>query len=459
LFKISTTLYFPALRCVAYTPFYFNSNMAAIEVPAGEVDALWKSAGSDLKFLFDRENVEKDVQSKFYYIGVLTVNHFAAFADDKTELKKVLKDNFNLDPSANIVTRVNVGKIVVAWSSARARATKLADAEGEAEARNIPKDVTTAAYHAMRATFEDRYWDLSDRELPGRSYVEKKLDEIEKGELRAEFLSEVISREEDEPDSMRTVWGVGGELKAMKVTAKVPLPSDTEMLRHRIILLGTAWMFTSSHQTSRGSLAGITPQLFQQYLQYLLGEFVLGMINKGPAGNIIHSPAWHLLISYEYAVRAKAIQLMRRGASFRDALKQGWECPMTRERHFSTPLAMDTVSRRPEPLVQHRPQPPQPPSAKRAKTLALTNGDGKGKGSGKKGSKNGNGEGKGSKNSAKLSGYKGARKDRESGKPLCFAFNMNEACPTDPCLYMHACGGCFKHNVAMINCPKCKTGH
>jgi hypothetical protein len=327
----------------------------------------------------------------------------------------------------------------------------LADAEGEAEARNVPKDVTTAAYHAMRATFEDRYWELSERELPGRSYVEKKLDEIEKGEMRAEFLSEVISREEDEPDSMRTVWGVGGELKAMKVNAKVPLPSDTEMLRHRIILLGTAWMFTSSHQTSRSSLAGITPQLFQQYLQYLLGEFVLGMINKGPAGNIIHSPAWHLLISYEYAVRAKAIQLMRHGAAFRDALKQGWECPMTRERHFSTPLAMDTVSRRPAPLAQPRPQPPQPPSAKRPK-----NGDGKGKGKD-------NGKDKGSSKKmdkrAKQSSYKGAKTDKESGKPLCFSFNLGEACPTEPCLYMHACGGCFKNGVAMINCPKCKNGH
>jgi hypothetical protein len=54
----------------------------AIQVPAEAVDALWKSAGSDLKFLFDRENVAKEVQSKFFYIGVLTVNHFAAFPDD-----------------------------------------------------------------------------------------------------------------------------------------------------------------------------------------------------------------------------------------------------------------------------------------------------------------------------------------------------------------------------------------
>ena len=42
--------------------------------------------------------------------------------------------------------------------------------------------------------------DLEDKHIPAKEYIEKKLHELETGEFRAEPLTEVISRDEVDPD-------------------------------------------------------------------------------------------------------------------------------------------------------------------------------------------------------------------------------------------------------------------
>ena len=63
--------------------------------PEQVADAM-REASADLKFLFDREKVEKEIQAAFYHAGITTVPQFAAFVADAEELRKSLKDDFNL---------------------------------------------------------------------------------------------------------------------------------------------------------------------------------------------------------------------------------------------------------------------------------------------------------------------------------------------------------------------------
>jgi hypothetical protein len=56
-----------------------------------------------------------------------------------------------------------------------------------------------------------------------------------------------------------------------------------------------------------------------------------------------------------------------------------------------------------------------------------------------------------------LTRYNGAVKNPD-GKPMCFAFNTG-GCTNSGCKFQHACGGCFKQNVSMKDCPTCKGGH
>ena len=135
--------------------------------------------------------------------------------------------------------------MVVAWISAKARATKQAELDGECEARKVPKDIGTSDISAMRKAFEKAWWVLEDPQVPAKTYLEKKLDEVEKEELRAELLTEVLTVPEDDPDTLKTIWTTNNELKAVKVGAKVSLPKDPEEFRRRITVLGTVWMFVS----------------------------------------------------------------------------------------------------------------------------------------------------------------------------------------------------------------------
>jgi hypothetical protein len=415
----------------------------AIVIDQNQEAAAWEAAGADLIFLLNREGVDKTIQGKLYSVGVTSIKGFAAFAEDKVDLRKIMKENFELDASTDILSRVKISKVLVAFDSAKARSAKLAEADGDAEARHMPKEITSSDGHAMRAAYETKYGELNDRELPGRSYLERKLDEIEKSEFRAELLTEVVSREEDDPDSLKTSWANNGELKITKMSAKVSLPTDTEGLRKRLALLGTAWLFVASHQANRGYLRGLTPALFQEYTSYLLGDYALGMVARNSSGAAVSSPSWSLLLSYEHAIRVKAMQLVRKGSTFSAALKSAWEDPLTKERHFTTPLALEAVRYVPSSTPSNW---DDQPSSKKQR-LALTNGtkgvDPSTKGKGKKKGKTGKGKGKGKKIKSQM----------PDGSYVCFNFNKEVGCQRTECTFKHVCGKCFAEGVSMLACP------
>ena len=239
----------PELSTLNILSLYLFFFAMAVVIDVAQKAAAFLAANSDLKFLLDREGVDEDFQAKLYHVGVVNVKQFAAFAEDRADLRKITKDNFEIDMDVDMASRVKVSKIVVAWDVAKARSAKQAEIEGESQCRRVPKDIGASDFQAMRESFETRWWELEDKRVPGKSYMEKKLDEVEKNELKAELLSEVVSQDEDDPDSLKIVWSVGGELKAVKVGAKVSLPGNPEELRSRITLLGAAWIFMSSQQT------------------------------------------------------------------------------------------------------------------------------------------------------------------------------------------------------------------
>ena len=320
-----------------------------------------------------------------------------------------------------MASRIKASKVITAWIAAKTRSTKQAELDGECEARKIPKDIGTSDVAAMRKAFEKAWWELEDGFCPAKGYLEKKLDEVEKNDLRAELLSEVLAVPEDDPDTLRTFWTSSNELRAVRVGSKVSLPRDTEEFRMRITLLGTAWLFISYQQTHKPYFVGLTPQVFTEYLSYLLGEFVLGLCAKDAGGRSFALPPWPLIIAYEHAIRSKAMTLIRKGSSFKGALKLAWEDPVVKERHFTTPLCLETAGRkRPAdtPASEYRPEP-----TKHSK--------GGGKGAGKQ--KRSKGAGKSKGGSGKASGC--ARVTPE-GKPICYNFNSGAGCKTK-CRFTH----------------------
>ena len=237
----------------------YPSAMALIAVSASEKVEALKNASSDLQFMFDKKGVDEDTRIRFYHIGVTSVELLSVVAKDQGDLEALLETNFGLDPK-DLPSRIKASKVVTAWMAAKTRSAKQAELDGECEARKIPKDIGTSDIAAMRKAFETAWWELEDSLTPSKSYLEKKLDEVEKDDLRAELLSEVLAVPEDDPDTLKTIWTSSHELRAVRVGSKVSLPRDTEEFRKRITLLGTAWLFVSYQQTHKRYLSGLTPR-------------------------------------------------------------------------------------------------------------------------------------------------------------------------------------------------------
>ena len=157
--------------------------------------------------------------------------------------------------------------------------------------------------------------------------------------------------------------------------------------------------------------------LFDKYKDYLLADYCYGLTSTDLQGHQIQSPPWSLVLSYEQAIRKKACALMTSERQrFGEALQTAWKDP-TKERHFTTPLA----------LYAKRSWPHQP--------WGDWNPKGKGKGKGKD-----KGKDKG----------KGAAATPDGDK-ICFRFNAGK-CSYQKCKFLHVCNKCFAKGHNALNC-------
>ena len=198
-------------------------------------------------------------------------------------------------------------------------------------------------------------------------------------------------------------------------------PANPEQLRHRVSLLGAGLMCLAIRNPNRAYLQGLTPQTFQAYLSYLLGDFVWQLTGRSSDGQRVAKPSWSQLLVYEHEIRKKAWRLVyTNNVTFGIALETAWRCPVTKERYFTTPVAFSAISR-PIFVCSSGPGP------------TVVKKDKKG---GKKGNRKGAGKGKVNKF--------GCHIRTPEGRTICFGYNSNQTrCKNRGCNHQHVCGRCF----------------
>ena len=103
----------------------------------------------------------------------------------------------------------------------------------------------------MRLGWEAKFWPLEDSQTPGRSYIEKRSDDLEGGDWRAEPLTSVLSRDEDQTEGFVSFWDSAGQLQLKRGGTSVSEPSNSEALRKRIKLMGVGMMWLGLKHTNR----------------------------------------------------------------------------------------------------------------------------------------------------------------------------------------------------------------
>ena len=382
------------------------------------------AASADMKYLLGRQEVSVENQALFYHHGLTTIEKFANAVRDKEDLAKMLKEHWELDPDRSLNERVQVAAIMCAYGNAATRSQRAAEVEAEYDTKEWTKPIIAGEWQAMKMALEKRIGKLEDKTMPAKEYVEKKLAELESGEFRAEGLTEVISREEVDPDGMIPVWDSKGRMTLRRGTTKISEPSNAESLRRRLTILKNCYVMISLRHTNRAEWQGNYAEVIEQYKDYLLGDYCHGLVATDEEGNTIASPPWSLVLKYELAIRKYAAKIMAdEQKSFCIALKTAWRDPTTKERHFTTPLAL--YCKRP---VVHGGRPAQQQAA------APPKGKGKSKPTGK----------------AKVGQ---CASHTPAGEPICFRFNTkNERCKQAKCRFRHVCGLCFSDKHPMFAC-------
>ena len=419
--------------------------MAPIVLSNDEQMAAMEAGNSEIKFQLAKEGVSVNTQAILFHFGAVTLAKFSAFFKDIDEVRQVAKDELSIDVGVGLAKRAELAGLICAWESAGVRTREAIKYMGEMDARKQTKPLLGSDYLVMKGSFEKKFHRLEDNECPARVYIEKRIAEMESGEMRAEALKTVLNRDQDGEESLVPSWDNVGSLKLKRTIADIEEPSNPEELRRRIAIMINALIFISLQHTNRSELQGIKPEFANTYASYLLGDQVWSMIAQDENGHTIASPNWRLVLQYEFNLRKKAYRDMcEQGTSFTQALRSAWDDVLTRNRYFITPLAISSSSGsksiESNPSVSKRAAPGNEAFTDR-QTGQKKNAKGKGKGGKGKGEKRFKGGSKG------LEVPKGCARTTPDGRFICYGYNdFNVRCRNPQCAFGtgHVCGICFQ---------------
>ena len=429
--------------------------MAPLALSADEKQAALDSASSEIKFLLSKEGVSTEAQENLYHVGATTLAKLSAFFVDEADLRTVAKEELGIDPTASLQKRSELAGLIVAYNQAKTRTAEVAKHLGELDARSQTKPLIGTDFLAMRAAYEKIYCKLEDQECPSRIYLERRITELESGDMRAESLRSVLHRDQDGEEQFIPQWDASGSMKLKRSVTEIEDPSNPEELRRRLGIMVNAMVFLSLQHTNRPELKDVKPDLAGQYATYLLGDHVWSFVAKDEAGLTVASPNWPLIIQYEMAIRKRAYrEVAERGITFPVALKESWLDPLTKERFFTTPLSISSATggRKIEVASSTKRQQEENSwgSAKKQKNGGK-GGTGKSGGGnfGKGGFGKGGGGSKGGKSGKGLQIPLNCARTTPDGKPICFGYNdKNVRCRNPKCAFAHVCGYCFvKHPI------------
>ena len=425
--------------------------MAPLVLTAAEQEAALKLGSTELKALLAREGISLRVQALFFHSNVVTLAGFSNFAKDEEDLRDCIKDEFGLDAKTSLQIRSEVGGVISAYQSATTRRTEISKLNGELDARQIQKPMLGSQYLVLKTAFEQLHGEQEDADLPAKTYLEKRLADLESGELRAEPLCSVISRDMDEEEALVPHWDSSGQVRFKKAILEAAEPANPEELRSRLNVMLNGLMMLALQHSNRSEIQGFTPSFVHSYTKYLLGEHCWGLVAKDDSGNTIAAPHWGLVLKYEAAIRKRAYKIMTdTGRPLHLCIREAWMDPLVKERSFTTPLALSTVSKRQVSEVTQMTRQASSGSAVfnamlKPKDSKAAEGKGKAKGGkGKKGKKGGK-----AKKGERMTVPAGCAARTPDGRSLCYGYNDAQIrCRKSDCTFAHVCGRCFeKHPI------------
>ena len=410
---------------------------------------------TDLRFIWSEREIADEQQIILTNAGFTTLGIWQAAADDRAGLRTLARTLFG-DPAEDglaagdrIKRTVLIARLVESWEVSKTRIEEGAKVSAEQAASRLPRTITKSSMIQLRQRYEQDHGRILDRCFPCQALVERRLEEVEEGEVRADALSDIASVEEaSNEDVMGAHLDKDGTFKFRRTTKQVPLPVTSEQLRQRVKMLGITFQLAALRHNTRLWLRDVTPEIWLAHLEFVLGEDVAQFEQVVLSTKV--SPPWNVVLSYEFQIRKEACRrVLYNGATFGGALKDARESPTLRERYFSTPTncaaavasAQAEASRKRPFEGVHNDHGRKGGSGK----------DGKGKGKVANKGKSGKGPGDGPPPAA---GPPGAHSRTPDGRGICFRFQKKKCSAGRKCAFAHVCQFCLSENHAGCDCKE-----
>ena len=285
----------------------------------------------------------------------------------------------------------------------------------------------------MKAAVEVPHGRLSDRELPSKSLVAQKLEQVEDNAPCAEDMRDVTSLEDAESEAYNAIIDPSTavlRIKPGKTTTTPPGTPEELRLRHRRI--GLAWEMVRARHSTRSWLPDRCVDAYRRLSDHVLGSRVAGLRSGDGQG-----PSWTLVLKYEAEVRKQAYRLIRdsEAPDLAAALSAACKCPEILTNHFVIPFSLERHDMPKEREGVHK------DGSLDARVVdALLAKLGKGRGKGK---------------DTSVTKTVGKHQRSSDGKRLCYAFNKAKGCARKDCPFLHACQRCLGHH-SYAKCPLVK---
>ena len=413
------------------------ANMAAPDINTEEGQAeLIARLEPDFHGLLERKETDKRTQALLAQANCKSLSRFASVADTRAQLRTFTQQTLRLDPAA---AAMEVAALVDAWEAAKVRMEVRHKAEAEASTSNMPIALAKVEVQDLRKKFEVAHYVMEEKVTPAASSLELICDQVENGEFKTMMLVQFLSKEDAEVDPMGAIIDKSGAVKIKKGYGETKEPKSSEEVRQRMKVLAHTYIMAGLKYPQRAVFAGLEPQDFLHYIDYLMGDQVMNLKSEDEKGSVVSTPTLKLVLSYEHQIRKEMVKKMNSGVRQKQALEEARKDVSIKERYLLTPMSINALTAM---------QPSAEPTRSRSPRAS---GEGTSWDRNRQGKSRGKGKGRGG-------GKDDLHRKTPDGREICYKWNsMKERCRFN-CGRVHCCMRCVgQHPLHMCKEGKVKT--
>ena len=180
--------------------------------------------------------------------GVRSIPMLTAVADDRKDLRQFLKDCCGMDPAANPMMPVEIGKLVIVFDACMTKVSVDAKVDAERAAAQLPPQVNLDEYHAAVELYKEKVGKITEAQTPSKPYFDLKFGQLT-SQFAPERLTEITSLAQAENNTKTAgpsrSFQVDEANCGFRLSVKVftvAMPHDSEVLRARLRTMGACHM-------------------------------------------------------------------------------------------------------------------------------------------------------------------------------------------------------------------------